>query len=117
MGVEDIEKLAEQDIQQLADDLANGRLFPLRDRFDRPRRVRQQLQRYSSRLYLFPFGVAPMEKAPVQVFRNGLAVWMGEEAKVVCVGNSPRAWAVVVDPPCREGTMVQAEYVVVPDVG
>lgn len=72
---------------------------------------------YSSSVWLFPFGAAPDLQHPVQVFRNGIAQWMGEEAHVVRVGSVRPTTVLVLEPPGREGDVVQATYVTTAEVG
>lgn len=73
--------------------------------------MRQELSRYTDAVWLFPFGAAPDLRAPVQVFRNGVAQWVGEEAQLVMVGARRPTAVVLLDPPAREGDVLQATYV------
>ena len=107
----------EADLVELGNILDSGELQPLRDRFDRPRHVQQELQRYTDRIYLFPFGVHPHPKEPVQVFRNGLGIWMGEEAELLKVGIVRPVTVCVIDPPVSTTERISATYVARPEVG
>jgi hypothetical protein len=109
--------LPEPELKELASILDSGELTPLRDRFDHPRHVQQELQRFTNRIYLFPFGVHPDRAAPVQVFRNGLGIWMGEEAQLVRVGKVHPVTVVVLDPPVSTGERISATYQSKPQVG
>jgi hypothetical protein len=75
------------------------------------------MTRYSDHVWLFPFGAAPDVRQPVQVFRNGLPQWMGEEVRLVRVGTKRPTTVAVLEPPTREGDVVQASYAVFPEVG
>lgn len=110
-------QLPDDELKQLAEILDSGDLVPLRDRFDQPRQIRQQLSRYSSRIYFFPFGVHPNIGYPVQVFINGLNVWMGEEAELVRVGRKEPLTVVVLSRDLKDTEVVQATYQTVPTVG
>jgi len=109
--------LPESDLHELASILDSGELVPLRDQFDRPRHVQQELQRYSDRIYLFPFGVHPDPRAPVQIFRNGLGIWMDEEAKLIRVGRVHPVTVCVLDPPISISERISASYQSIPVVG
>jgi hypothetical protein len=107
----------ETDLCELANILDSGELEPLRDRFDRPRRVQQELQRFTDRIYLFPFGVHPDSRAPIQIFRNGLGIWMGEEAALRRVGQVRPITVVVLDPPVGTSERISATYQAKPEIG
>lgn len=109
--------LPDDDLRELASILDSGDLKPLRDRFDYPRRVRRPLERYTDRIYLFPFGIHPDLSAPIQVFRNGLGIWMGEEAQVLKVGAIHPVSVCVLDHPAGTREQIQATYTAVPEVG
>ena len=66
---------------------------------------------YSDSVWLFPFGAGPDLRCPVQVFRNGLGVFMGHECRLVRVGKVHPAVVAVLTPPTRPGDVVQASYV------
>lgn len=110
-------ELPDDDLRELASILDSGGLTPLRDRFDQIRRVRQELSRYSPRIYLFPFGIHPDPRSPVQVFVNGLGVWMGNEAVLVQVGIKEPLTVVVLDRKLNEREVVQATYHAAPRIG
>lgn len=109
-------ELPKAELDELAQILDSGELTPLRDRFDHPRRVRQQLQRFTDRIFLFPFGIHPIPNT-VQVFWNGLAQWMGEEAQLVRVGRVHPVTVCVLRIPTKPKDMVQATYTARPEVG
>lgn len=75
------------------------------------------MTRYTDSVWLFPFGAAPDVRQAVQVFRNGLPQWMGHEVHLVRVGTVRPLTVAVLEPPAREGDVVQASYVVFPEVG
>jgi len=110
-------ELPEDELNELAAILDSGALTPLRDRFDQPRRVRQELSRYSPRIYLFPFGLHPNPTYPVQVFVNGIGVWMEHEAVLARIGTRHPLTVVVLDRPLGISEVVQATYQAVPEIG
>jgi len=102
---------ATDDQAELARLLETGELVPLRDRFDKARRVKQILAPFTSRVWLFPFGVQPSPDHAVEVFRNGMSQYMGEECRVSKAGSIS---VVVFAEPLHEGDRVQASYIAVP---
>lgn len=66
---------------------------------------------------MFPFGLHPNTRAPVQVFINGIGVWMGNEAELVRVGMKHPVTVVVLDRELRDTEVVQATYQAVPEIG
>jgi hypothetical protein len=108
--------LPEEELNELAELLDSGALVVLRDRYDRPRRTKQPLQRYSDRIWLFPFGTHPDPGQDVTVFRNGLPCYMGHEAELVRVGRSQPISVVVFQIPTRELDKIQASYICIPQV-
>lgn len=108
-------EMPEDELARLAEMLDGGKLHVLRDRYGRPRRVRQGLTRFSDRVWMFPFGVRPDEGQPVQVFVNGVGQYMGEEVEIVRVGERSRATVAVTYRVLRDGDVVQATYVAVPE--
>lgn len=104
-------ELPMDDLRELQQMLEEGHLVPLRDR-----RTKQPLERYTSRIWLFPFGLAPGPNSvyPVQIFRNGSALWMGKEVKLVKLpGHVPLTVAVFRND-MREDDLILAEYLAVP---
>ena len=108
--------LPEDDLTGLAKTLDAGKIEALHDRFRQPRQIRQELARYTPRIFLFPFDTHPDVKIPVQVFINGIMAWMGEEVVLVKVGKIHPRTVVVIDRPLREKERVQATYVALPAV-
>lgn len=106
--------LPTQELQELSDRLDDRTVIPLRDRYDKPRRIKQPLSRYSSRVWLFPFGIHPSRKHPVEVFRNGLVQWMDHEIMLRPVGRKKPMTVVVFLQDTKEGDLVQATYIAVP---
>ena len=89
----------------------------MRDRFPgRRRHVKQPLARYGDYAWIFPFGVHPDPEAPIEVFRNGLTQWMGQECEIITVGHPRSATVAVFHSPSREGDVVQATYDAIPEV-
>lgn len=108
--------LPHDELNLLAEILDSGRLHVLREKFDRPREVRQGLSRYTDRVWFFPFGVRPDESQPVRVLVNGLGVFMGEECVLVRVGNAHPLTVAVMSRPLGRDEVVQAVYVATPEV-
>jgi hypothetical protein len=103
----------EAELEELADVLDSGKLELLRDRYETARRIKQPLEMYTSRIWLFPFGVHPSSRHPVQVFRNGLAQWMNHEVKLFKVGSRRPLTVAVFQRETRPGDRVQATYIAV----
>jgi hypothetical protein len=103
-----------EDLEELADLLDSGKLEVLRDRHARARRTKQPLSRYTSRIWLFPFGIHPSSRHPVEVFRNGMVQWMDNEVKLFQIGRARVITVAVFLHETREGDRVQATYVAVP---
>jgi hypothetical protein len=95
------------EIAQLESDLGHGNLVLFRDKYEGLRRTRQLLQRYSSRVWLFPFGVRPDLTRDLDVWRNGLLQAMNDEVRLL---ESPVAVVVVFRHPTREDDKVQVSY-------
>lgn len=99
------------EINELAAAVEADNVILLRDKHTEPRRTRQALERFRPYVWLFPRGVFPKPDVPVQVFRNGIGVWMGEEAIVFRVGHGrSQVWGVLLDVPTREDDVIQATY-------
>lgn len=62
-------------------------------------------------MWLFPFGAGPDPGHPIQMFRNGLSMWMGEEVRIVSVGEARPILVAVLEVPTRDGDVIQATYV------
>jgi hypothetical protein len=45
------------------------------------------------------------------MFRNGLSMWMGEEVRIVSVGEARPILVAVLEVPTRDGDVIQATYV------
>lgn len=108
-----MDEATKQTLQELAENLDSGRITTLRVRFKDPRRLRQALTRYTDTVWLFPFGAEPSLDHPIQVFRNGIAVWMGDEAKVHIIGKKHPTPVLILNPPTRDGDVIQATYVAI----
>ena len=103
--------LPEADIEALAQLLDEGNLVILRAPNPRARRVKEALQRYTDRIWLFPMGAVPDRNHEIRVFRNGLPVYMGHEAEIVRVGRSQPIYAAVLLVPASSPLdVVQAAY-------
>jgi hypothetical protein len=100
------------ELKELAEMVTSGKVVLLRDRYPHARRTKQPLAHHTSRIFLFPFGVRPSQKHPIEVFRNGLPQWMGEEVQVLRCGP---LYAAVFAQETREGDVVQATYVAAPE--
>jgi hypothetical protein len=107
-------ELPADELAELAEILDSEQLHVLRDRYARPREVRQPLLRFTDRVWLFPFGVTPDIRQPVQVYVNGLLAWMGREVELVRVGRVHPVVVAVMGRPLHLGDVVAAVYVVVP---
>jgi hypothetical protein len=107
---------ARAEISELDKVLQEETVEVLRDRFPGQRRhIRQPLVQWGNYTWLFPFGVQPDLREPVEVYRNGISQWMGQECEVLVVGK-PRWVAVAVfHSPSREGDVVQATYDTLPE--
>lgn len=79
------------------------------------RHTKQPLTRWGDYTWLFPFGIQPDLKAPVEVYRNGIAQWMGQECEIVVVGSPRWVTVAVFGAPSKEGDVVQASYETDPD--
>lgn len=108
-------ELPEEDLLELGDILDSGKLQPLRARFDKPRRVRQQLSRYTDRIFLFPFGIRPDPGQAIDVYCNGMLQWSGEEIRVVRVGKVTPLSVLVVDYHASNRDVIEAIYVAIPE--
>lgn len=109
MGDENLEGMRE--LRELARAVDSDNVILLRDKHREPQRTRQALERHSPHLWLFPRGIFPKPEVPVQVFRNGLGLWMGEEARIFRAGSGRRqVWGVLLDTPTREEDVIQATY-------
>lgn len=104
----------DNEIQELVEMLEGGKLRTLRDWYPQARRTRQPLERYTSRIWLFPFGVRPSSESPVQIWRNGLVQHLDHEVKLLQVGRTHLLTIVVFQHPTRDGDIVQADYLAVP---
>jgi hypothetical protein len=102
------------ELEELGELVDKKKLEPLRDKYEGARRTKQPLERYSSRTWLFPFGVHPSPTRPVEVFRNGLAQWMDHEVKLFRVGLKHPITVVVFLQDTQENDRVQATYIAVP---
>lgn len=107
-------ELPEDDLRELAEILESGELRMLRNRFAQPRDVRQPLHRFTDRVWMFPFGIAPDPRQVIQVFVNGFLAHEGMEFRVVRVGDRRPLYVVVMGRPLREDEVVQAFYRAVP---
>lgn len=109
-------ELPMDDLRELSEMLEYRQLEVLRDQTARARRTKQRLERYTSRIWLFPFGIFPdtSGKYPVQVFRNGIALWMGKEAKLVKIEGTKTLVVVVLRYPARDDDLILAEYLAIP---
>ena len=103
-----------EELEELAEILDSRRLEVLRDRHPRARKTKQPLSRYSSRTWLFPFGVRPSPSQPVEIFRNGMAQWMDKEVKLYQIGRMRPITVAVFLHEIREDDVVQATYTAVP---
>jgi|GEM_PF-6200670 len=104
----------ERELAELAEVFDSGDIQAIRDRFDNPRRIRQRLTRYAPRVFLFPFDAPPDTNIPIQVFINGLMVWMGVEVELVKVGKVRPRLVIVTDRELHEDEIVQVTYTVLP---
>ena len=102
------------ELEELAALLDSGKLEPLRDKYEGARRTKLPLSKYTSRIWLFPFGTYPSPNHPVEVFRNGLVQWMDNEVKLFRVGKQRPITTVVFLQDTREGDIVQATYIALP---
>jgi len=102
------------DLEELADLLDTGKLQPLRDKYENPRRTKLPLSKYTSRIWLFPFGTHPSSAHPVEVFRNGMVQWMDNEVRLIQVGRQHPVTVVVFLQETRDQDRVQATYVALP---
>lgn len=109
-------KMPTDDLLELKAMLEEGQLEVLRDQTARARRTKQRLERFTSRIWLFPFGITPSTTAnyPIQVFRNGSAMWMNEEVKLITLEGNKRLTVAVFRYPMREDDLILAEYLAVP---
>lgn len=106
-------QLPELELRELAEILDSGELHILRERADHPRHVRQDLTRYTDRVWLFPFGGDPDERLPVDVFLNGLVLSRGE-FELVRVGSREPVTALVFERPVGAGEHVTSTYTAMP---
>lgn len=104
------------ELLELSTLLEKKQLEVLRDQTARAQRTKQRLEKYTSRIWLFPFGVFPDTSGeyPVQVFRNGIALWMGKEAKLVKIEGTKPLVVVVLRYPARDDDLILAEYLAIP---
>jgi len=108
-------EMPDDELAELAEIVDGGGLRVLRDRFERPRHVRQGLLRFTDRVWLFPFGVRPDMAQPIRVLVNGVGQYMGEEVAVARVGVVRPVTVAVMCRPLRPDEVVQAIYVAVPE--
>lgn len=109
-------QLPEAELRELAEILDSGELSILRDRSEHPRYVRQDLTRYTDRVWLFPFGGDPDQQLPVDVFVNGLVLARGE-FELVRVGSREPVTALVFDRPVGIDEHVTSTYTALPRAG
>lgn len=101
----------EEELLELAKLIESRKVVAINDWYDKPRRTKHGLHRYTSRIFFFPHGIHPVPNTPVEVFRNGLAVWMGKEAQLATIGGDNHSITVVVfSTELPEGDRVQATY-------
>jgi len=103
-----------EELEELAEILDSRKLEVLRDRHPRARKTKQPLSKYSSRIWLFPFGVRPSSRHPVDIFRNGMAQWMDTEVKLYQIGVLRPLTVAVFLHETRDDDVVQATYTAVP---
>jgi len=101
------------ELLELKNMLEQRQLEVLRDQMPRARRTKQRLEMYTSRIWLFPFGITASSTYPIQVFRNGSAMWMNEEVKIVRLQGT-KILVAVFRYPMREDDLILAEYKAVP---
>lgn len=107
---------ARGELAELDKALQEGAVEALRDRFPGQRRhIKQPLTRWGDYTWIFPFGVQPDPQQPVEVYRNGIAQWMGQECEIVVVGKPRWVTVAVFNAPSREGDVVQATYDTLPN--
>lgn len=106
--------IPDEELEALRKLLEEGRLQPLRDRYDGARRIRLELERFSSRIWLFPFGAQPSSQHNVQVFRNGMPQWMDHEVKLFRLRGRTTLTVAVFIHDVPEGDRIQASYITVP---
>ena len=102
-----------EDLLELKDMLETKHLELLRDQTPQARRTKRRLEKYTSRIWLFPFGITPSLTYPIQVFRNGSAMWMNEEVKIVKLEGT-NVLVAVFRYPMRDSDIILAEYKAVP---
>lgn len=107
-------ELPKAELAELARILDSGDLRVLRDRFEAARHVRQQLIRFTDRVWMFPFGVHPDVRQPVRVVVNGLTQHMDDEVELVVVGRVRPVTVAVMWRPLGPSEVAQAVYVAVP---
>lgn len=103
-------KELDAELHELGELIESGKVVAIKDWFEGARRTKHQLHRYTSRIWFFPHGVHPMPGTPVQVYRNGMAVWMGNEAQLFKVGRTNSITVVVFSHELADGDRVQASY-------
>ena len=105
-----------EELLELRTVLEQKQLEVLRDQTPRARRIKKRLEKYTSRIWLFPFGYTPSSTYPIQVFRNGSALWMNEEVKIVKIEGT-KLLVAVFRHPMRDSDIILAEYKAVPMEG
>lgn len=106
-----------EDLEELVRVMDEGKVEDLRDHYPEPRRTKQPLTRYTSRIWLFPFGIHPSHHEPLQVWRNGMSQWIEVEVKLFRVGKLKPITVLVFEQPTHETDRVQASYTAVPIKG
>jgi len=108
-------ELPDAELSELASILDSGEFRLLRDMSGLPRFVRQDLTRYTDRLWLFPFGGDPDPSQPIDVFLNGLVLRAGHDFQLVQVASRQPITALVFDHPTSTGDAVTSTYTALPE--
>lgn len=109
--------LPDDELRELGSILDSGELHLLRDTSGQPRYVRQDLTRFTDRVWLFPFGGDPDERMPLEVFWNGLCLRQDHEFRLVRVGSRDPVTALVVAIPVKSGDSLTSTYTMLPGAG
>ena len=103
-----------QELEALAKSLAEGNVVLLRDKYDKPHRAREPLTFHSSRLWLFPLGVCPDARHPMQIWRNGMVQLMDHEVRVYVLNKASPTGVLVFNKDTHPSDGVQASYTTIP---
>jgi len=98
------------DLEDFTNFLNSGNLVLLRARISEKHLFRSKLERFSDRVYYFPFGVQPNLEKPVMIFANGMVMDASEFSLHIVGPESLQVVAVVFQEGLTEECSAQASF-------